>query len=162
MSTSAHVQDILTLVSGRQCLCVRDHLPHVGSSSAKREFSEGSRVEEEAMDCCTGPLGSWKLAITSRSKRKCVYTCFRGKRGGRTNQSCVRPDRANSRLFRRLADSEITLRRRWGHLHSLAITKLALVPEHNFLVSIGNDGVCKILDCLKVYSVHVLQYSFLC
>ncbi|CAM9561047.1 unnamed protein product, partial [Hapterophycus canaliculatus] len=49
----------------------------------------------------------------------------------------------------RLADTEVTLRRRWTHLHGLAITGLALVPEHNFLLSMGNDGACRVLDYLQ-------------
>lgn len=52
--------------------------------------------------------------------------------------------------YLRLTDYEVALRRRWSHLHSLAITGLSLVPEHNFLLSIGNDGACRVLDYLKV------------
>lgn len=50
----------------------------------------------------------------------------------------------------RLPDSEVTLQRRWSHLHSLAVSYLGLVPEHNFLLSLGNDGVCRVLDYLQV------------
>lgn len=53
----------------------------------------------------------------------------------------------------RIADSEVTLRRRWSHLHSLAVTGLVLVPEHNFLLSMGNDGACRVLDYLQVSGV---------
>lgn len=49
----------------------------------------------------------------------------------------------------------MTLRRRWTHLHSLAITGLVLVPEHNFLLSMGNDGACRVLDYLQVLNAHV-------
>lgn len=53
----------------------------------------------------------------------------------------------------RLADYEVTLRRRWSNLHSLAVTGLVLVPEHNFLLSMGNDGACRVLDYLQVRTV---------
>lgn len=55
---------------------------------------------------------------------------------------------------RRLADNEVALCRRWAHLHSLAITGLVLVPEHNFLLSMGNDGACRVLDYLQVSTVY--------
>eukprot|EP00903_Cladosiphon_okamuranus_P006728 g6565.t1 len=57
--------------------------------------------------------------------------------------------RLDNLTMEQLADNEVSLCRRWAHLHSLAITGLVLVPEHNFLLSMGNDGVCRVLDYLQ-------------
>ncbi|CAN0464501.1 unnamed protein product [Ectocarpus sp. 12 AP-2014] len=56
---------------------------------------------------------------------------------------------SDSLTMNQLADDEVTLHRRWTHLHSLAITGLVLVAEHNFLLSVGNDGACRVLDYLQ-------------
>ncbi|CAM9333629.1 unnamed protein product, partial [Discosporangium mesarthrocarpum] len=48
-----------------------------------------------------------------------------------------------------ISDSEVTVRRQWLHLHRLAINAFQIVPEHNFLITISNDGTCKILDYLQ-------------
>lgn len=61
----------------------------------------------------------------------------------------------NASPDRRLAENEVSLCRRWAHLHSLAITGLVLVPEHNFLLSMGNDGACRVLDYLQVPTVYL-------
>lgn len=59
-----------------------------------------------------------------------------------------------------MTDYEVAMRRRWSHLHSLAITGLKLVPEHNFLLSIGNDGACRVLDYLKVSITIAKAFSY--
>lgn len=35
------------------------------------------------------------------------------------------------------------------------------MPEHNFLLSMGNDGACRVLDYLQVGVANILQ-GFLC
>ncbi|CAM9120840.1 unnamed protein product, partial [Scytosiphon promiscuus] len=79
-----------------------------------------------------GTVSVFQRAPTSVTKRLAV-----------TAKSC------DSLIIDQLTDTEVTLRRRWTHLHSLAITGLVLVPEHNFLLSMGNDGKCRILDYLQ-------------